>query len=74
MRRTVFAEEHEVFRTQFRRFVEKEVEPKVAEWNLAGQCDRGTWRRMGEQGYLGCDLGSHRRLPVRPHALSARSW
>ena len=35
MRRTIFAEEHEVFRTQFRRFVEKEVEPKVAEWNLA---------------------------------------
>ncbi len=55
MRRTVFAEEHELFRTQFRRFVEKEVEPKVAEWNLAGQCDRGTWRRMGGQGYLGAN-------------------
>jgi acyl-CoA dehydrogenase len=55
MRRTIFDDEHELFRQQFRRFVEKEVEPKVAGWNQTGYCDRGTWRRMGEEGYLGAN-------------------
>ncbi len=55
MRRTLFREEHELFRAQFRRFVEKEVEPKVASWNQVGYCDRETWRRMGEEGYLGAN-------------------
>ncbi len=53
MRREIFSEEHEVFRGQVRRFVEKEVEPKVAGWNAAGMSDRETWRRMGEAGFLG---------------------
>ncbi len=55
MRRTVFGDEHELFREQFRRFVEKEIEPKVAEWNARGICDRATWRRMGEGGFLGAN-------------------
>ena len=42
MRRTIFDDEHELFRQQFRRFVEKEVEPKIAGWNQTGYCDRGT--------------------------------
>jgi acyl-CoA dehydrogenase len=55
MRRTLFTEEHDAFREQFRRFVKKEVEPKVAGWNQTGFCDRETWRRMGEEGFLGAD-------------------
>jgi acyl-CoA dehydrogenase len=55
MRRTIFSDEHELFRQQFRRFVEKEVEPKIASWNQAGFSDRDTWRRMGEEGYLGAN-------------------
>ncbi|MGH7822698.1 MAG: acyl-CoA dehydrogenase family protein, partial [Candidatus Binatia bacterium] len=55
MRRTIFTEEHELFREQFRRFVEKEVEPKIARWNEVGHCDRDTWRRMGDEGYLGAN-------------------
>src|SRR4051794_33119797 len=53
MRRDVFTEEHELFRQQFRRFAEKEVEPKIAQWNRDGITDRDTWRRMGEEGFLG---------------------
>ncbi len=53
MRRDVFGEEHELFRQQFRRFAEKEIEPKVAGWNRNGITDRETWLRMGEQGFLG---------------------
>ena len=55
MRRDIFSEEHEIFRDQVRRFVEKEVEPKVAEWNARGMSDRATWRRMGEEGFLGAN-------------------
>ncbi len=53
MRRDVFDEEHTLFRDQCRRFVEKEVEPRVAEWNARGSSDRETWRRAGEAGLLG---------------------
>jgi len=53
MRRDVFTPEHEMFRAQFRRFVAREIEPKVAQWNREHTTDRETWRRMGEEGYLG---------------------
>ena len=53
MRRTLFDDEHELFREQFRRFVAEEIEPKVADWNAKGMSDRESWRRAGEQGYLG---------------------
>jgi acyl-CoA dehydrogenase len=53
MRRDVFSEEHELFRAQFRRFADREIEPKLAEWNRRGITDRETWRRLGEEGFLG---------------------
>jgi len=53
MRRDVFTPEHEMFRAQFRRFVAREVEPKVTQWNREHITDRETWRRMGAEGYLG---------------------
>jgi acyl-CoA dehydrogenase len=55
MRRDVFGDEHDLFREQFRRFAAKDIEPKVAAWNEAGMSDRATWRRMGEEGYLGAN-------------------
>jgi acyl-CoA dehydrogenase len=53
MRREIFSEEHEMFRAQVRRFVEKEIEPKIPEWNRAGMSDRESWRKMGAAGFLG---------------------
>jgi acyl-CoA dehydrogenase len=53
MKRDLFAEEHELFRQQFRRFAEREIEPKVATWNARGMSDRETWRRAGAAGFLG---------------------
>ncbi len=53
MRRTIFSDDHELFRRQLRRFCEKEVEPKIPQWNAAGITDRETWRRMGAEGFLG---------------------
>ena len=53
MRRDIFSDEHYHFRSELRRFVEAEIEPKIAGWNAAGTTDRATWKRCGEQGFLG---------------------
>jgi len=53
MRRDLFSEEHDLFRTQFRRFVQQEIVPRIPEWNEKGMSDRETWRRMGDEGFLG---------------------
>ena len=39
MRRDVFSEEHEVFRSEFRRFAESELAPRVEKWNADGITD-----------------------------------
>src|SRR5262245_60319103 len=53
MQRDIFSEEHDLFRAQVRRFAEREIEPRVAEWNRNKITDRATWRRMGDEGFLG---------------------
>lgn len=53
MRREIFGDEHDLFREQVRRFVQAEVEPLVPKWNEAGMSDRETWRRAGQEGFLG---------------------
>ena len=55
MRRDIFSHEHEMFREQVRRFVEREIEPRVAQWNRDGISDRESWRKMGAAGYLGAN-------------------
>ncbi len=55
MKRDVFTDEHELFREQFKRFAKNEIEPKIAGWNEKGMSDRETWRRMGEEGFLGAN-------------------
>src|SRR5215468_10735007 len=53
MRREVFGDEHELFRAQFRRFAEREIEPRIARWNRDRITDRETWLKMGDAGFLG---------------------
>lgn len=53
MQRDIFTDEHELFRVQFRRFAEAEIEPRISDWNSRGVSDRETWRRCGEEGFLG---------------------
>src|SRR3989442_6001427 len=55
MNRDIFTEEHDLFRQQVRRFVEKEVAPKIPGWNASGSCDRDVWLRMGAEGFLGAN-------------------
>jgi len=55
MRRDIFSDEHELFRSEFKRFAKAEIEPKIAGWNERGMSDRATWKRMGEEGFLGAN-------------------
>jgi acyl-CoA dehydrogenase len=55
MKRDIFNTEHDLFREQFRRFAEKEIAPKVAQWNERGMSDRATWQRCGAAGFLGAN-------------------
>jgi len=48
-----FREEHEIFRQQCRRFVEKELAPHAAEWEDRRDFPNEVFRRVGEVGYHG---------------------
>ncbi|WP_308418196.1 acyl-CoA dehydrogenase family protein [Chitinimonas sp. BJB300] len=47
-----FDAEHELFRTNFRRFLAEEVTPHQREWEAAGMVPKALWRRAGELGFL----------------------
>jgi acyl-CoA dehydrogenase len=53
MRRDLFTDEHDLFRREFRRFADAEIAPKVESWLEAGTTDRATWKRCGDEGFLG---------------------
>jgi alkylation response protein AidB-like acyl-CoA dehydrogenase len=53
MRRTIFDDEHEQFRSAFRQFLDKEVVPHHDEWERAGIADRAVYRKAGDAGFLG---------------------
>ncbi|MFK7894857.1 MAG: acyl-CoA dehydrogenase family protein [Myxococcota bacterium] len=55
MRRTIFSDEHEHFRAEFRRFAEAEVVPHLEAWNESGISDRSVWKKMGDAGFLGAN-------------------
>lgn len=50
--RTVFRDDHEIFRATVRRFLERECVPRQAEWDEAGKVDRETWLKAGREGLL----------------------
>ncbi len=50
--RTLFTEEHESFRSSFRKFLEKEVMPHHEAWEERGYVDRAVWLKAGENGFL----------------------
>jgi alkylation response protein AidB-like acyl-CoA dehydrogenase len=52
----MFTQEHEMLRKSVRAFVEKEVAPRVDEWEAAGQIPKTFWRRLGELGFLGLEF------------------
>ncbi len=48
-----FSTEHDMLRAQVRRFVETEIKPHAAAWEVQGFVPRPVLRRMGELGFFG---------------------
>ncbi|MGO1788428.1 MAG: acyl-CoA dehydrogenase family protein [Sphingobacterium sp.] len=46
-------EEHHAFRGSLRDFIQKEILPRVDDWEERGEIDRDIWKKMGDMGYLG---------------------
>lgn len=47
-----FTEEQNLFRASYRRFLEEEIQPNMAEWREAGIIDRNAFRKAGDLGML----------------------
>jgi alkylation response protein AidB-like acyl-CoA dehydrogenase len=56
MRRTIFEEEHELFRKAFRSFVEREVKPNHARFEAAGRVDRELFGAAARSGFVGLNV------------------
>ncbi|MAM60352.1 MAG: acyl-CoA dehydrogenase [Maritimibacter sp.] len=52
MKRTIYDEEHEIFRKSVRAWAEKEVFPNSETWREEGCVSREIWKRAGEEGFL----------------------
>lgn len=50
--RPVFREDHEQFRDQARRFIEREIVPHLHAWEAEGIVPRSVWRKAGDAGLL----------------------
>ena len=53
MNRTIFSEEHDLFRDSFRQFLAKHVTPNYEQWEKDGIVDRELFAAAGEAGFLG---------------------
>lgn len=51
--RTLFTEEHELFRQSVKEFIAKEVTPHNKEWEKQKMVSRESWKKFGENGFLG---------------------
>lgn len=52
MTRTLFEDEHEMFRDSVRSFFQNEIQPQVERWHEQGIVDREAYLKAGEQGLL----------------------
>ena len=50
--RTLFSEDHNLFRDSFRKFLENEVIPYHDQWEEQGYVDREVWLKAGANGFL----------------------
>lgn len=51
--RTIFNEDHDMFRESVRRFFKDRIEPHQHEWDKVGHVPREIWTEAGEMGLLG---------------------
>ena len=48
----MYLEEHAIFRTAFKKFLEREIVPHLEGWEKDGIVSRDAWRKMGASGFL----------------------
>ena len=56
LKRALFNEDHEAFRSMVRRFIEKEIAPFHADWEESGIVPRELWLKAGAAGMLCCTV------------------
>jgi len=56
MERTIFTDEHDMFRDAFRQFVEKEIVPHFLQWEADGIVPRELFAAAGASGFLGMEV------------------
>ena len=56
MRRTLFDDTHEEFRSAFRSFLDREAVPNAGAWDAAGVVDRSLFAVAGANGFLGMEV------------------
>ena len=50
--RSLFTEEHDIFRDAVSKFIEREIAPHHEQWEKDGRVSREVWRKAGEAGLL----------------------
>ncbi len=56
-RRTIFTDEHELYRSATRQFIEKEITPYHEQWETNGVVSRDSWLAAGAGGHLCHSVG-----------------
>ncbi|MFV0259121.1 MAG: acyl-CoA dehydrogenase family protein [Acidimicrobiales bacterium] len=56
MKRTLFDDDHELFRESFRSFVAREITPNADAWEEAGLVDKAMFTKAGANGFLGMEI------------------
>ena len=56
MTRAIFTDDHEMFRTAYRSFLDREMVPRAQEWDQAGIVSRDVWESAGASGFLAFDI------------------
>ena len=59
LHRSLFQEEHALFRQSVREFIAREIIPFNAEWEIQKQVSRESWKKLGENGFLGIQAPEH---------------
>ena len=70
--RTLFSDEHEMFREAARRFIATEITPFHAEWEKVGVVPRELWRKAGDAGLLCPNVPAEYRRPRRELPVQRR--
>lgn len=68
MRRTIFTEEHRLFREAVRTFIEREAVPHTDRWERDGIVDRSFWEKAAAAGFVGFEA------PVAYGGLGVRDF